>query len=102
MTAQEVIDSLTKAEIPVHLHGGILRYVDVGIRPGGFLCACIAMDADDALKRAADIETSIAIPAITHWFLFDAPQGCAGSREKLEEWIASKRNERLAFQNQKG
>ncbi len=97
MTAQEVIDSLTKAEIPEHLHGGILRYVEVGIRPGGFLCACIAMDAEDALHRAADIETSVAIPAITHWFLFDAPAGCAGSRETLEAWINSKRVEREKF-----
>jgi hypothetical protein len=60
------------------------------------------MNAEEALSRAADIETSIAIPAITHWFLFDAPVGCAGSRGIIDEWIATKRGDRAATRHEMG
>jgi len=88
--------TLRQEGIPAHLHGGILRYVIQGIRPGGFLCSCIAMNTTEAVMRAADQHTKEAIPKITTWFLTVAPPDCCGSPENLEQWIRTKLEQRKA------
>ena len=94
MTAQEMAESLQKAEIPDHLHGGLMRYVLQGIRPGGFLSACIALKVEEAVQRAADEPTKRSIPKITTWLLTEAPEECVGTQELMDAWIAKKAEER--------
>ena len=94
MTREEAFDSLTKTEIPEHLHGGLVRYVVSGIRPGGFLCACICLNTEEAVMRAADETTKRSIPVITTWLLTEAPEEIVGTPELMEAWILTKAKER--------
>jgi hypothetical protein len=102
MTVGEMTATLIAEGIPEHLHGGILRYVDQGIRPGSFLSACIARQMEVAVLMAADTATAIAIPAITHWFMFHAPGDCSGSELVMEAWIHTKRAAREVSRRQIG
>jgi len=39
--------------LPENLQGGMRRYIEDGIPPGGFLQACLANDLTDAVGRAS-------------------------------------------------
>lgn len=51
---QRLQDGLT-LHIPKHMHGGITRYVERGVRPGDFLLAFLQGHIEDAYQRADDI-----------------------------------------------
>ena len=73
--------------VPHHLRGGIERYILNGIRPGGFLCAVLRNDLQDAVAHADDMSYR-GLRALTSWLLHEAPPECHGDREALEKWIA--------------
>lgn len=73
-------------EIPRHLRPGLIRYLDHGILPGGFLQAVICNDLREACVRADDAARPRlwAIIRFLHW---EAPAGSWGSPEALMKWV---------------
>ena len=59
--------------IPERLRAGILRYVDHGIQPGGFLTAVLMNDLGAATGRA-DPESLQVLPMIVLWFQNNHPE----------------------------
>lgn len=72
--------------LPANLREGMLRYIEHGIRPGGFLCACIDNNALEASTRAHDKPTLLALPDIMRFLFNDAPPHCWGSKKVREAW----------------
>jgi len=73
------------SHIPTRMHGGILRYVIVGIQPGDFLYSVFADDFRNAVMRADDENGKL-----LRWyclFLIDLPVECHGSQSKVNAWI---------------
>ena len=80
-------------EIPEYMMGGLERYINHGIAPGGFLTAVLENDLKEAVSRADDINM-INIPAYVGYLYNEAPSGCYGSPEKVKAWIELKTAER--------
>jgi len=76
--------------IPEYMMGGIQRYIDHGLEPGDFLTAVICNDLHLAVGRADDLNI-VNLPAYVGYLYNEAPSECWGSREKMEAWIAKKR-----------
>lgn len=76
--------------IPQLTRDSIMRYVEHGVQPGGFLTAVLCNDLYNATGRA-DRENLAALPAIVRWFANNRPElyGAANMREH----IASKKKE---------
>lgn len=73
--------------IPQHMHGGVERYVEKGIPPGGFLEALLANDFMEAMGRA-DAENQEAIQGWAQFIYNWLPNGCWGSPRAVREWIS--------------
>lgn len=58
--------------IPEGTRGGILRYVEHGIQPGGFMTAVLCNDLRNAVGRA-DKDNLVALPLIVRWFANRCP-----------------------------
>ena len=72
--------------IPAHLHGGLLRFVLLGIPAGSFLNSIVINDLFGALTKAD--ETSRAhLFEICVWLHNAAPSSCYGSRQAVTAWI---------------
>lgn len=59
-------------EVPEHLRGGLIAYLDHGQEPGGFLCALLENDAIGVLTRAGGAFTveqlrNLATIIATYW-----------------------------------
>lgn len=76
----EIIDSLT-------------RYVEQHCPTGGFLKAVLSNDLFDAVARA-DHENIRTIPEIAYYIYNELPDGCHGSRDKVQAWIDFGRKQR--------
>jgi len=74
--------------IPGYMGGGITRYIEKGILPGGFLLAVLEHDLFEAVGRADD-ENLANLPAYVAYFYNEAPGACHGSRVKIAEWVAT-------------
>ena len=72
--------------VPRHLRDGLLRYINDGIRPGGFLCAVLENDLTEALARA-DPESLEALPHLSAWLYNMAPSRCYGSPQRMAAWL---------------
>lgn len=72
--------------LPEHIRDGVRLYIEHGVPPGGFLTAVISNDLKNALGRADDIHRP-RLHDIVRFFYCDAPAGCWGSPEALDEWI---------------
>lgn len=72
--------------VPIGLRAGLIRYVDHGIAPGGFLTAVICNDLLEATGRA-DEESRAAFFEIVGWFYNEAPSTCWKSRAAMDAWI---------------
>lgn len=59
--------------IPQLTRNSIMRYVEQGIQPGGFLTAVLCNDLYNATGRA-DRENLAALPAIVRWFANKCPE----------------------------
>lgn len=71
--------------IPERMMGGIIRYIEDGIIPGGFLQAVVSNDLKEAVGRA-DEENMANLPAYVAYFYNEAPSQCWGSEEKMLRW----------------
>lgn len=79
-------ESLVKYNVPEHIHGGLIRYVNNHIAPGGFLTAVLANDLMGAMRRADDINR-YHLYDICNWLHNCAPSQCYGSYELVEQWL---------------
>ncbi len=86
----EMRASLEQFMVPSRLYDGIVRYVMTGIRPGGFLSACIMNNFTDALLRADDDMDRDDLEAIAKWLHNEAPSACWGSHSKMGDWITAR------------
>ena len=77
---------MSRYQIPETMMGGIRRYIDFGIAPGGFLYAVICNDLKEAVG-CADSENLANLPAFVFYFYNDAPSKCWGSPEKAKVWM---------------
>lgn len=63
------------AEIPENIQGGLTRYVENNLQPGGFLTAMIRGDLFEAVRRA-DRESRRNIPLVALWLEQNFPGLC--------------------------
>lgn len=82
--------SLHDAGIPQRLHGGIVRYIISGLRPGDFLRAVFANELLSAICRADDDMTIEDIRNTCKWIHLEAPAACHGSTGIVADYIAMK------------
>jgi|TARA_R110000744_G_scaffold239736_3_gene357139 hypothetical protein len=61
------------------------RYIEAGIRSGGFLTAVLSNDLIKAVN-IADSENIKLLPDIVTWLYNFAPQECFGSFENVQDW----------------
>jgi hypothetical protein len=84
-TILAVQDGLAR-HIPAHMHGGVMRYLERGVRPGDFLFAMLQGRLDDAYARADPTNQQ-------HWtgwetFLSEClPAQCHGSISAVNDWM---------------
>lgn len=71
--------------VPQHTQAAIVRFVEHGYMPGGFLTALLtnnlflAVDTADRLNKAA-------IPEIVRWVFNNLPLGAYGTEDKMMDW----------------
>lgn len=83
--------------IPPHLQGGLLRYLEHGIMPGGFMQAVLENKLKESFERADDISRD-ALPDIVHYLYNHVPQAAWGSPERVQEWTERVRSGKLNSQ----
>ena len=76
--------------IPAHLQGGLERYLQEGILPGGFLQAVLENKLKESFERADDISRK-ALPDIVHYLYNYIPMAAWGSPEHVAEWCKQRR-----------
>ncbi len=80
--------------VPDRMMGGIRRYIEHGIKPGDFLVAVITNNLLDSVTLSDD-ENLVNLPAFVHYFYNEAPAICWGSKEKMDNWVKAKHEERV-------
>lgn len=73
--------------VPVHLRGGLKRYLADRVRPGHFLCALLCNDLADAVLRA-DPDSLAGLRDLLLFLHNWAPGPAHGSPEKFDAWLA--------------
>jgi len=73
--------------IPERMRPGLLRFINDGREPGGFLCAVLEGDLHAACGRA-DSENLALIAVYSAWLYNKAPAGTWGSESLLKNWVA--------------
>ena len=73
--------------IPERMRGGLTRYVENGIAPGGFLTAVFENNFMEAVGRADD-ENLQNLPAYANYIYNHVPHWCHGSPTAVSDWIA--------------
>jgi len=87
MDEQALQERLFKVGVPEHTIGGLARYVCYGTPTGGFLQAVLENKLLQAYQRADDMNFE-AMFEIVGAIYNEVPNGCHGSPEKVEAWIA--------------
>ena len=78
--------SLTFSGIPGYMHGGIIRFYEDGIPPGGFLTAVIDNDLKTALAKADDTNQQL-LREYVMWFYNYAPSGTWGYTGATDKYL---------------
>jgi hypothetical protein len=60
------------SELPENLRGGILRYVEFAVQPGGFLTAVLNNDLRLAVGKADPVSLKV-LPLVVRWFANERP-----------------------------
>jgi hypothetical protein len=82
---EELYAELCKRGLPDYMHGGVMRYICEGVRPGDFLTAVLHHDLFESVGHA-DSNNLEALPAWVKFFYNVAPGRCHGSPERVQEW----------------
>jgi len=72
--------------IPPHMMDSLKAYIEDRRPVGDFLTAVITNDLQGAIDRADDINLAN-LPAYVGYLYNEAPGGCWGSKESMEEWL---------------
>lgn len=72
------------AHIPEHMRDGARRYLENGIKPGGFMTAVLENNFSEAVMRADT--TNIGLLKNYQAFLRAVPKACWGSPEAVHQW----------------
>lgn len=82
------IEKIEWQKCPDSLQGGLRRWAEEGIYPGGFLRAVLENDLRESFKRADNKNLGRMFTIVS--FMFNQmPAGCWGSPEKVLEWHES-------------
>lgn len=73
--------------IPSHMHDGITRYMERGIRPGSFLLLMLRGELG-AAKAHADPTNKACLPEWAVFFADHLPLKAYGTPLKVDAWIA--------------
>ncbi len=71
--------------LPSHMYDAMLRWIEYGIYPGGFLTSVLKNDLVGAVSRADHINMH-RIPDYVRYLFNDAPSGCWGGPDKVRAW----------------
>ena len=71
--------------MPPHLAASLTRYAREGVRPGGFLQACLADSLMEAVGQADDVNVHL-IPVISAYIYNELPSSCWGSRDIIDAY----------------
>ena len=74
---------LNYSKLPKHLQDSMERYIEDGIRSGGFLTAVLSNDLKGAVN-VADSGNIKLLPDIVIWLYNEVPQECWGHEENLD------------------
>jgi hypothetical protein len=85
----EFIGHLPQSGIPEHLRPGLVRYFSDGILPGSFLQAVLCNDLAQAMMRAADRPTLLALPDLVRYLSTFAPSIAWGSYDAVSGWTTT-------------
>lgn len=79
--------------LPNYLRGGLRRYIEQGIKPGGFLTAVLENDLKEAVGRNSG--TTETLDQICSFLYNEAPGNCHGSKAIVEKWITDHAKARM-------
>jgi len=71
-----------------YMMGGIFRYVEEGVLPGGFLSAVFSNDLTGAVAHADDVNMRN-LPAYVRFIYNHCPSDCWGDRDKVKAWLVN-------------
>ncbi|MAH48465.1 hypothetical protein CMI37_21750 [Candidatus Pacearchaeota archaeon] len=71
--------------LPEHLRGGVKRYIEHGLIPGGFLKAVLDNDLKESFARADETSTA-RMWDIVKFMYNEAPSQCWGTPALVEGW----------------
>jgi hypothetical protein len=74
--------------IPDYMMDGVIRYIEDGVEPGGFLSAVLVNDLTGAVAHADDVNMRN-LPAYVRFFYNHCPSACWGNRDKVTAWIVN-------------
>jgi len=89
MTYPLTEEILHEYEIPSYMHGGLMRYVNNRIDPGGFLTAVISNDLMRAFEKADSINKGI-IEKYARLMYNEFPSASYGSYECVKNWLSKR------------
>ena len=81
-----MVQDINYGRLPHHLQGGVKRYIEQGVPPGGFLTAVIENNLRLAVGHADHISLA-ALPQIVWFFHNESPGDCWGTPEKMKLWM---------------
>jgi hypothetical protein len=81
-------EKLAERSIPDHLWPGLLAYFTERRRVGSFLTACLENNLQDAMLRAADPATVVAVKGIVEFLCWHVPSTSWGSPDAVHAWLA--------------
>lgn len=72
--------------LPEHIRGGVQRFIENGIKPGGFLTAVLEGNLVKAVLRA---DSPATLHATVMWLYREAPAVCFGTSGAMQGWCAA-------------
>jgi hypothetical protein len=84
-STEDLMDGMVRYQIPEYMRPGILRWIEEGIIPGGFLTAVIENNLRESFDKADD-QNMFRIHSYLLFFYNCAPAPCWGSIKKVKEW----------------
>lgn len=84
------LDDIRYEDLPESLQEGMRRYIEHGIRPGGFLAAVLENNLCQAFWHA-DRENLPQLRKIVDWCNEELPCVCWGSEKRVDEWMVRMR-----------
>lgn len=82
-------DPMLWDDVPFHLQGGLKRYFEEHVRPGGFLVAVLSNDLREAVTRGSR-ESLAGLGFVMAYLIACAPSECWGSAEAVNAWVGKR------------